>query len=89
MCPGQKMAQVEFTSIFLRMLANCQIEAEVLDIEENGTTRKERRDEVNSRLDGHIRSSTALLALQMDGVYNVDESKGQGLKLKLTKRARD
>lgn len=87
-CPGQKMAQVEFTSIILRMLANCRIEAEALDVEENGAVRKETRDEINLRLDGHVRSSTALLALQMDNVYNYDESKGQGLKLKLTRRER-
>ena len=82
------MAQVEFTTIFLRILASCRVEAEVLDIEEGTTTRKETRQEVNERLDKHVRSSTALLALQMDGVYNIDETKGGGLKLKLTKRKR-
>lgn len=87
-CPGQKMAQVEFTTIFLRILATCRVEAAVLDVEENGAVRKETRKEVNDRLDKHIRSSTALLALQMDGVYNIDEGKAEGLKLKLTRRSR-
>ena len=82
------MAQVEFTAIFLRILASCRIEAEVLDVAENGTTRKETRHELDARLDQHMRQSTALLALQMDGVYNVDPSKGGGLKLKLTRRGR-
>jgi hypothetical protein len=82
------MAQVEFVSIMLRLLASCRIEAELLEVKERGAVRKETRDEVDARLDKHVRSSTALLALQMDGVYNVDEGKGQGLKLKLTKRTR-
>lgn len=80
------MAQVEFVTIFLHILATCRIEAVPLDIPENGTLRQETREEINARLDKHVRNSTSLLALQMDGVYNVDESKGEGLKLKLTRR---
>jgi hypothetical protein len=87
-CPGQKMAQVEFVTIFLRLLATCRIEPVLLDVTENGLKRKETRQELNARLDKHVRSSTALLALQMDGLYNVDENKGDGLKLKLTRRPR-
>ena len=87
-CPGQKMAQVEFVTIFLRILASCRIEAQELDVEADGKIRKETRDEINARLDDRVRNSTALLALQMDGIYNIDESKGEGLKLKLTKRTR-
>jgi cytochrome P450 len=85
-CPGQKMAQVEFTTIFLRLLSVCRIEAEPLDISFDGAMRKESREEIDGRLDAQIRNSISLLTLQMNGVYNVDDAKGEGLKLRLTRR---
>jgi cytochrome P450 len=87
-CPGQKMAQVEFTTIFLRMLSVCRIEAEPLEIKADGFMRKETRKETNLRLDSQIRNSISLLTLQMNGVYNVNEAKGEGFRLKLTRRSR-
>jgi cytochrome P450 len=86
-CPGQKMAQVEFTTIFLRLLSVCRIEAEPLDVPDDDHVRKETRTEINKRLDAQIRDSISLLTLQMNGIYNVDEAKGEGLKLRLTRRS--
>ncbi|KXT14451.1 hypothetical protein AC579_4801 [Pseudocercospora musae] len=79
-CPGQKMAQVEFVSIFLVLFRRCVIEA--VGLENEG-----RQEEVEERLDKKLRESISILTLQMNDVYNVkghDEEKG--LKLRVTRR---
>lgn len=85
-CPGQKMAQVEFVAIFLTLLRRHRIEVVPLRIKDgvdgggNGW-REETREEVNARLDALMRDSISILTLQMVGVYDVggeDGSVGEG-----------
>lgn len=72
-CPGSKMAQVEFTSIFLTLFRKYRLEA----VPEKG----ESREELEARLDARMQESFSILTLQMQDVYNVDEEKGIRLKL--------
>jgi hypothetical protein len=46
----------------------------------------ETRTEVESRLDARMRDSISLLTLQMNDIYDVEEGKDKGLKLRLSKR---
>ncbi|KAK4542300.1 hypothetical protein LTR36_006953 [Oleoguttula mirabilis] len=75
-CPGQKMAQVEFTAVILALLRRNRIEAVPLSGEST--------EQVNSRLDALMKDSISILTLQMNGVYDVDEDKG--LRLRMCKR---
>ena len=68
-CPGQKMAQVEFTAIFLTLFRRHRIEVVPM---KDGNGREETREEVNSRLDALMRDSISVLTLQMVGVYDVE-----------------
>jgi cytochrome P450 len=82
-CPGQKMAQVEFTAIFLKLFHKHRIEAVPLN---TATGELETRTEVESRLDARMRDSISMLTLQMNDIYDVEEGKDKGLKLRLSKR---
>jgi hypothetical protein len=82
-CPGQKMAQVEFTAIFLKLFHRHRIEVVPL---KTATGDLETRTEVESRLDARMRDSISLLTLQMNGIYDVEGGKDKGLKLRLSKR---
>ena len=76
-CPGQKMAQVEFTAVIMALLRRHRIDAVL--------AKGETRTQAEARLDARMRKSVSILTLQMDGVYDVvDESKG--LRLRLSKR---
>ena len=75
-CPGQKFAQVEFVTVFLTILQEHKISAVALD--------NETRGDVEKRLERRMRDSVSVLTLQMNGVYDVSDSKG--LPLKLTRR---
>jgi cytochrome P450 len=76
-CPGQKMSQVEFVSVFLTLLRRHRIDAVPLP--------GESRLDVEKRLDQRMRNSISILTLQMDSVYDVSGS-GKGLMLQLSKR---
>lgn len=82
-CPGQKMSQVEFTAIFLRLFQAHRIEAVPLV---KGDGEMETREEVEKRLDGRMRNSISMLTLQMNDVYDLAEGDERGLKLRLVKR---
>lgn len=77
-CPGQKMAQVEFAAIFLKLLHKNRIEA----VAEAGETRVQ----MEERLDARMKDSISILTLQMNGVYDVGDGENRGLKLRLSKR---
>lgn len=81
-CPGQKMSQVEFTAIFLKLFQKNRLEAVPVG--------KESREEVEKRLEGKLASTVPVLTLQMSDVYSVSEEdyerKGKGLKFRLRKR---
>lgn len=82
-CPGQKMAQVEFAAIFLRLFQAHRVEAVPL-VKETGAV--ETTEELEKRLDGRMSNSISLLTLQMNDVYDVAEGDERGLKLRLVQR---
>ncbi|KAH8662818.1 cytochrome P450 [Tricladium varicosporioides] len=82
-CPGQKMALVEFSAIFLKLFHNHRIEA-VPSKTTSGAL--ETKAQLESRLDATMRDSISVLTLQMNGVYDVRDSQDKGLKLRLSKR---
>jgi cytochrome P450 len=85
-CPGLKMAQVEFTSILLTLFRRHFIEAVPLT-REGG--RVESAAEIATRLDEKIRDSMSIMTLQMKDVYDVtdaDGDRGKGVKLRIRKR---
>lgn len=82
-CPGQKMAQVEFTAIFLRLFQAHRIEAVALQ-KENG--KPETSEELADRLDARMKDSFPVLTLQMRDVYDVREGDEKGLKVKVLSR---
>lgn len=82
-CPGQKMAQVEFAAIFLRLFQAHRVEAVPL-VKEAGAV--ETTEELERRLDGRMKNSISLLTLQMNDVYDVAEGDERGLKLRLVQR---
>lgn len=77
-CPGQKFAQVEFVTVFLILLQRHKIEAVPLE--------NESRADMERRLDTRMKDSMSILTLQMNNVYDVSDSAGKGIKLKLAKR---
>lgn len=81
-CPGQKMAQVEFTAIFLTLFRRHRIEAVPLSMDRREETESER----NARLDALMKDSMSVLTLQMRGVYEANEGDGKGLKIRLCRR---
>ncbi|KAK6417606.1 hypothetical protein LTR95_017306 [Oleoguttula sp. CCFEE 5521] len=85
-CPGQKMAQVEFTAIFLGLFRRHRIEAVPLQIDGNEETLPER----NARLDAIMKDSVSLLTLQMQGVYHAADASGgatgKGVNVRISKR---
>lgn len=82
-CPGQKMAQVEFTAIFLKLFQNHRVEAVPL---KTATGNSETKAQLESRLDARMKDSISILTLQMNSIYDVDEGQDKGLKLRISKR---
>ncbi len=82
-CPGQKMAQVEFAAIFLQLFNEHRIEAVPLKAASGDL---ETRAQVESRLDATMKDSISILTLQMNDVYDVKDNQDKGLKLTLSKR---
>ncbi|KAI0457001.1 cytochrome P450 [Xylaria acuta] len=77
-CPGQKMAQVEFTAVLLALLRRHRMSATLL----NG----EGQVEVEQRLDGRLRDSRWVTVLQMNGIFNAKETDAEGLDIRISKR---
>lgn len=77
-CPGQKMAQVEFVGILLTLLRQHKVDTVALS--------GESRVDVDKRLDMRMRNSISILTLQMRDVYDVSDVKDQGLMLRVSKR---
>ncbi|KAJ5791569.1 uncharacterized protein N7518_008580 [Penicillium psychrosexuale] len=72
-CPGQKMGQVEFVAVMLKLLQRHRIDAVPL-IEEEPR-------EVEQRLDGLLNNSVPKMTLTMDGIYDVDITGGVAMRL--------
>ncbi|KAF2136195.1 uncharacterized protein K452DRAFT_280347 [Aplosporella prunicola CBS 121167] len=75
-CPGQKMAQVEFTAVMLTLLKKHRIEAVPL--------KGERQKEIKERLDARLRDSQWVTVLQMNGVF--DPKENEGLQMRILER---
>jgi cytochrome P450 len=75
-CPGMKMAQVEFTAAVITLLQNHRVEAVPLGGEDRAATEE--------RLDARLRDSRWVTVLQMNGVFEPKE--GEGLRLRLSRR---
>ncbi|RDW82199.1 cytochrome P450 monooxygenase-like protein [Coleophoma cylindrospora] len=82
-CPGQKMAQVEFTAIFLKLFHQHRIEAVPM---KSASGDLETRAQLESRLDARLKDSISILTLQMNNIYDVGDSQDKGLNVRLAKR---
>lgn len=80
-CPGQKMAQVEFTAIFLTLFRRHRIEVVPLVVD----GQEEPAAQLNARLDALMKDSISILTLQMQGVYDA-EGDDKGLRVRFSKR---
>ena len=78
-CPGKKMAQVEFTAVMLTLLRRHRVEAVPLK-DEGG------RPEVEARLDARLKDSRWVTVLQMNGVFGPREDKEEGLWMRFSRR---
>ncbi|KAK6503591.1 hypothetical protein TWF481_008604 [Arthrobotrys musiformis] len=83
-CPGQKMAQVEFVAIFLVLLRDYRLEAMKLVIRDaSGEEREETDDELRERIVRLVNKSVSKVTQEMD-VYNIadgEHSRGLGFRL--------
>ncbi|KAK3290834.1 cytochrome P450 [Chaetomium fimeti] len=77
-CPGMKMAQVEFVAAILTLLKQHRIERVPLGDED--------WEAAGARLDARLRDSRWVTVLQMNDVFEPNEAKGEGLRLKIAKR---
>ncbi|KAF3902403.1 hypothetical protein ABW20_dc0108254 [Dactylellina cionopaga] len=91
-CPGQKMAQVEFVGIILMLLRDHRMEpVKIKILEESGSEREETDSELRMRLHSLIRGSISKLTQEMD-VYDVTDDEAEkgkrarGLGLRLVRR---
>lgn len=75
-CPGQKMAQVEFVAVILKLLQNYRIDAVPLA--------GEKREDVKRRLDKVMGGCIPKMTLVMEGIY--DAGKTGGVPVRLTRR---
>jgi cytochrome P450 len=75
-CPGQKMAQVEFTAVIWTLLRRHRVDAAPLD----GECRKD----TERRLDAELRDSSWVTVLQMNNVF--DPKPNEGLLMRFTRR---
>ncbi|KAK2750849.1 cytochrome P450 CYP13A3 [Colletotrichum kahawae] len=76
-CPGQKMGQVEFAAVMLKLLQRHRLDA----VSQMGET----REAVDKRLDGILKDSVPKMTLVMD-VYDVGNDNSKGLCLQLSQR---
>ena len=93
-CPGMKMAQVEFTAVMLTLLRkhricapaqSCLPESDGYE-KTQGSGRLEARECVERRLNEKLKDGISILTLQMKDVYDVGEDGSKGLVLRLAKR---
>ncbi|KAK6537052.1 hypothetical protein TWF281_001254 [Arthrobotrys megalospora] len=86
-CPGQKMAQVEFVAIFLVLLGTYRLEAVKLSVKDaSGKEREETDDELYQRIVSLIEKSVSKVTQEMD-VYNMADGEcSRGLGFRLVRR---
>lgn len=75
-CPGQKMAQIEFMGVMLTLLRRHRIQAVPLEGEDH--------DDINRRLDARLQDSDSTVVMVMNGIYNPKE--GEGLSIRISQR---
>lgn len=81
-CPGQKMAQVEFVGVMATLFAQHRMEIVRKEAPGGGIESDQALEE---RLDGIMENSTPKLTLEMD-VYNVKEGEDRGLGMRWVRR---
>ena len=87
-CPGQKMAQVEFVAILVTLFSRHRMEVARQTVPVKGAEDvrvPESDDALNKRLDRLMDESTPKLTLEMD-VYNVQPGEERGLALRWVRR---
>ncbi|KAK6361118.1 hypothetical protein TWF730_004865 [Orbilia blumenaviensis] len=86
-CPGQKMAQVEFVAIFLVLFRTYRLEAVKIRVKDGpGKEREETDEELHQRIVLLIKKSVSKITQEMD-VYNmVDGDYSRGLGFRLVRR---
>ncbi|RYP34305.1 hypothetical protein DL767_004299 [Monosporascus sp. MG133] len=72
-CPGQKMAQVEFTAVILTLLHEHRVDPVPVG--------EESREQMDERLEAKLNDNMSVLTLQMNGVYDVGENGGVPIRL--------
>ncbi|RYP46895.1 hypothetical protein DL769_011362 [Monosporascus sp. CRB-8-3] len=72
-CPGQKMAQVEFTAVILTLLYEHRVDPVPLG--------EESLEQMDERLEAKLNDSMSILTLQMNGVYDVGDNGGVPIRL--------
>ncbi|KAI5247618.1 cytochrome P450 [Aureobasidium subglaciale] len=75
-CPGQKMAQVEFAAVLMTILRERRVEATPLE--------GERQSDVMARLDKRLDNSVWRTVLEMEDIF--DPRPGRGLDMRLVQR---
>lgn len=72
-CPGSKMSQVEFVSVFMSIFSKYRVELVRKEIDDGrGGKRKETTEEARSRVDGLMADSQSRLTLQMNRPREVE-----------------
>ncbi|KAK5092027.1 hypothetical protein LTR70_007894 [Exophiala xenobiotica] len=87
-CPGQKMAQVEFVGVMATLFAGHRMEVvrrDVLVQGAEGVKIPESDQALKERLDGLMGGSTPKLTLEMD-VYNIKKGEDRGLGMRWVRR---
>lgn len=72
-CPGQKMAQVEFVAVIMTLLKRCKIEAVPLS--------GEVQSDIMNRLDQRLNNSIWRTVLEMEDIFNAFNGKGINMRL--------
>ncbi|EPS36901.1 hypothetical protein H072_9505 [Dactylellina haptotyla CBS 200.50] len=91
-CPGQKMAQVEFVAIILVLLRYHRLEAVKIKVaDKSGTSREETDAELRQRLSGLAERCVSKITQEMD-VYDIKDSEAEnvgrtrGVRVRLVRR---
>lgn len=83
-CPGQKMAQVEFTSIFLTLFRNHRIAG--VPVKQGSEGKLETPAQMNERYERLMNDSSPIMTLQMSGIYDIPADSDKGVPINVSRR---
>ena len=73
MCPGSKMSQVEFVSVFMSIFSKYRVELVLREVDDGkGGKRKETAEEAKKRVEALMADSQSRLTLQMNRPKEVE-----------------